>query len=30
LSARMREWIGDAEQYDDLTFVVLAVNQSAG
>jgi sigma-B regulation protein RsbU (phosphoserine phosphatase) len=29
LSARMREWIGDAEQYDDLTFVVLAVNQSA-
>ena len=25
LSARMREWIGDAEQYDDLTFVVLAV-----
>jgi len=29
LSARMREWIADAEQYDDLTFVVLTVNQSA-
>jgi sigma-B regulation protein RsbU (phosphoserine phosphatase) len=25
LSAQMREWIGDAEQYDDLTFVVVAV-----
>jgi len=25
LSAQMREWIGEAEQYDDLTFVVLAV-----
>jgi sigma-B regulation protein RsbU (phosphoserine phosphatase) len=26
LSERVREWIGSAEQYDDLTFVLLAVN----
>lgn len=26
LAGRMREWIGGAEQYDDLTFVVVAVN----
>ncbi len=26
LAARMREWIGAAEQYDDLTFVVVSVN----
>ena len=26
LAERMREWIGDAEQHDDLTFVVVAVN----
>jgi hypothetical protein len=26
LADRMREWIGGAEQYDDLTFVVVAVN----
>ena len=25
LAARMREWIGEAEQFDDLTFVVAAV-----
>jgi sigma-B regulation protein RsbU (phosphoserine phosphatase) len=26
LADRMRDWIGDAEQHDDLTFVVVAVN----
>jgi len=26
LASRIREWIGDAEQHDDLTFVVVAVN----
>jgi hypothetical protein len=26
----MRDWIGDAEQHDDLTFVVVAVNTSQG
>jgi serine phosphatase RsbU (regulator of sigma subunit)/ABC-type antimicrobial peptide transport system permease subunit len=26
LAGRIREWIGDAEQHDDLTFVVVAVN----
>src|SRR5262245_741958 len=26
LSDHVREWIGDAEQHDDLTFVVVAVN----
>ena len=26
LADAMREWIGDAEQYDDLTFVVVAMN----
>jgi sigma-B regulation protein RsbU (phosphoserine phosphatase) len=26
LAGRVREWIGDAEQHDDLTFVVVAVN----
>jgi len=25
LSARIREWIGEAEQYDDMTFVIAAV-----
>ena len=27
LAERMREWIGAAEQHDDLTFVVVALNQ---
>jgi predicted permease len=26
LAGRVREWIGDAEQHDDLTFVIVAVN----
>ena len=30
LAGRMREWIGDAEQHDDLTFVVVAVNTTKG
>jgi sigma-B regulation protein RsbU (phosphoserine phosphatase) len=25
LAAKMREWIGTAEQHDDLTFVVMTV-----
>ena len=25
----VREWIGDAEQHDDLTFIVMALKQSA-
>jgi serine phosphatase RsbU (regulator of sigma subunit) len=25
ISAEMRNWIGDAEQYDDLTFIVMKV-----
>jgi putative ABC transport system permease protein len=28
LAGAMRDWIGDAEQHDDLTFVVIAVNTS--
>ena len=28
LSDTMRDWIGDAEQHDDLTFVVVALNTS--
>jgi sigma-B regulation protein RsbU (phosphoserine phosphatase) len=26
LTARMRDWIGTAEQHDDLTFVVVSLN----
>src|SRR5262249_10847646 len=26
LAGRIREWIGDAEQHDDLTFVIVGVN----
>jgi hypothetical protein len=26
IADQMREWVGSAEQYDDLTCVVLAVN----
>jgi serine phosphatase RsbU (regulator of sigma subunit) len=26
LADTMRDWIGDAEQHDDLTFVVVSVN----
>ena len=26
LADTMRDWIGDAEQHDDLTFVVVAMN----
>jgi phosphoserine phosphatase RsbU/P len=26
IAAELREWIKDAEQYDDLTFVVMKVN----
>jgi sigma-B regulation protein RsbU (phosphoserine phosphatase) len=29
LTTAMREWIAGAEQHDDLTFIVLAVNQQA-
>ncbi|HET7697917.1 MAG TPA: SpoIIE family protein phosphatase, partial [Vicinamibacterales bacterium] len=25
LSAELKEWIGEAEQYDDLTFIVMKV-----
>ena len=25
ISAEMKKWIGDAEQYDDLTFIVMKV-----
>jgi len=25
ISAEMKNWIGDAEQYDDLTFIVMKV-----
>jgi sigma-B regulation protein RsbU (phosphoserine phosphatase) len=25
ISAEMKSWIGDAEQYDDLTFIVMKV-----
>ena len=28
LADTMRDWIGDAEQHDDLTFVVVAVNET--
>lgn len=26
----MRDWVGDAEQHDDVTFVVVAVNAGHG
>ena len=29
LTSALRQWIGAAEQYDDLTFVVVAVDQRA-
>jgi hypothetical protein len=29
LTNALRQWIGAAEQYDDLTFVVVAVDQPA-
>ncbi len=30
LADTMRDWIGDAEQHDDLTFVVVAMNSDQG
>ena len=30
LADMIRDWIGDAEQHDDVTFVVVAVNTSHG
>ena len=30
LAGTMRDWIGNAEQHDDLTFVVVAVKTSQG